>query len=71
MSLKGPDGKYLFGMAKVGAKGQIVIPKDAREVFDIQPGDSLLIAGDVEQGGLAIFKSGAFMEFATKLLREQ
>lgn len=44
-----PAGKYAW-TATVGAKGQIVIPKEARELFDIRPGDTLMILGDVEQG---------------------
>ena len=40
------DGKYIFGPAKVGEKGQIVIPKDARDAFGIKPGDSLMVVGD-------------------------
>ena len=50
MSLKGPGGKYIFGMVKVGTKGQIVIPKEAREVFAIHPGDTLILLGDKERG---------------------
>lgn len=50
-------------MAKVGEKGQIVIPKEAREMFGIQPGDTLLLLGDVERG-LAIV-SGDQMIAAT------
>jgi AbrB family looped-hinge helix DNA binding protein len=38
-----PKGKHLFGTVKVGEKGQIVIPKDARNIFGIQPGDSLCV----------------------------
>lgn len=45
-----PKGKFIFGMVTVGEKGQIVIPKKARDTFDIKPGDSLLILGDIEQG---------------------
>jgi looped-hinge helix DNA binding domain, AbrB family len=45
--------RHLFGMAKVGSKGQIVIPKEAREIFDIKEGDNLFIIGD-ETEGLAI-----------------
>ena len=56
-----PKGKHLFGMAKVGDKGQIVIPANARKIFDIQPGDNLLILGDEEQG-LAIIKEKSFLE---------
>lgn len=40
----------VFGTAKVGDRGQIVIPKEARELFRIQPGDTLLILGDAETG---------------------
>lgn len=47
-----PKGKYAW-TATVGEKGQIVIPKQAREVFHIKPGDTLLILGD-EERGLAI-----------------
>lgn len=51
----GEKGKYIFGVCKVGEKGQIVIPKDARKVFDIKPGDSLVILGDTKKG-LALAK---------------
>ena len=44
-----PKGKYAWTV-KVGEKGQFVIPKEAREVFDINPGDTLIVLGDVEQG---------------------
>ena len=47
-----PEGKYAW-TATVGEKGQIVIPKQAREIFGIKPGDTLLILGD-EQKGMAI-----------------
>ena len=55
-----PKGKHLFGTVKVGEKGQIVIPKNAREIFNIQPGDSLVILGD-EATGLAIMKNDVFL----------
>ncbi len=45
-----PKGKHLFGTAKVGEKGQIVIPKEARTLFNITQGDTLLILGDDENG---------------------
>ena len=44
-----PKGKYAWSVT-VGEKGQIVIPKQAREIFDIRPGDSLLLLGDVKRG---------------------
>lgn len=50
-----PKGKHIFGMVKVGDKGQIVIPAKARKIFDINPGDNLIVLGD-EGSGLAIIK---------------
>lgn len=44
-----PEGKYAW-TATVGEKGQIVIPKQAREIFGIKPGDTLLLLGDEKQG---------------------
>ena len=43
-------GNHIFGTAKVGDRGQIVIPKEARRFFGISPGDTLLILGDEERG---------------------
>ena len=45
-----PVGKHLWGTVAMGAKGQIVIPKEAREVFGLKPGDQLLLLGDVKKG---------------------
>ena len=45
-----PKGKHIFGTARVGEKGQIVIPKEAREFFHIRPGHTLLILGSESQG---------------------
>ena len=45
-----PKGKHFFGTATVGERGQIVIPKKAREIFQINPGDSVVIIGDEERG---------------------
>jgi len=58
--MKAPKGKHIFGTVKVGEKGQIVIPKDARDIFDIHPGDSLVVLGD-EATGLAIMKNDVFL----------
>lgn len=58
--MKVPEGKYAW-TATVGEKGQIVIPKQARDVFGIRPGDTLLLLGD-EQRGIAIPPKGAFAE---------
>ena len=55
-----PKGKYAW-TATVGEKGQIVIPKQARDIFEIKPGDTLLRLGD-EEHGIAIPPKGAFDE---------
>ena len=62
-----PKGKHIFGLVTVGERGQIVIPKDAREIFAINPGDKLLVMGD-EQQGLAIVKTDALQNFASFIL---
>ena len=50
------DGKFVFGIVKVGERGQVVIPKHAREVYKINPGDKLVVLGDTKQGGIALAK---------------
>lgn len=62
-----PRGKHLFGTVTVGERGQVVIPKQARDLFGIRPGDSLLVFGDEEQG-IAIAKADDFMKRVTALL---
>lgn len=64
-----PEGRYAW-TAKVGERGQIVIPKEAREVFDIHPGETLLLLGDIQQG-IAIVKNDRFMDFAKAILDAQ
>ena len=56
-----PKGKHVFGMVKVGDKGQIVIPAKARKIFDINPGDNLIILGDESQG-IAIIKEKGLLD---------
>ena len=56
--MKAPEGKYAW-TATVGEKGQIVIPKQARDLFGIKPGDTLLILGDINRG-IAIPPKEAF-----------
>ena len=56
-----PKGKHVFGITKVGEKGQIVIPAKARKIFDIQPGDNLILLGDESQG-IAIIKEKRLVE---------
>ncbi len=57
-----PKGKYAW-TATVGEKGQIVIPKQAREIFGIKPGDTLVLLGD-EKRGIAIPPKSMFSRFA-------
>lgn len=58
-----PKGKHIFGVVTVGDKGQIVIPAKARKIFDISPGDQLVVLGD-ERQGLAILKSEMLLALA-------
>ena len=60
------DGKYIFGVVKVGEKGQIVIPRDARKVYDIKPGDALLLLGD--QKGMAMVKTEIFQSAVDQVM---
>ncbi|MCD6484978.1 MAG: AbrB/MazE/SpoVT family DNA-binding domain-containing protein [Candidatus Odinarchaeota archaeon] len=60
-------GKYIYGIVTVGERGQIVIPKEAREQFNIKPGDKLVIVGDLKKG-IAIAKLNVMKKFALKLL---
>ena len=52
------NDKYIFGVVKVGDKGQIVIPKDARNIYDIKPGDALIMLGD--ERGIVLLKTEIF-----------
>ena len=58
-----PKGHYIFGTVKVGERGQIVIPKEARQVFDIKAGDTLIVLGD-EKWGIAVTKSDVLEKHA-------
>ena len=57
----------LVGIAKVGEKGQIVIPKEAREMFNIKPGDSVIVLCDKEKG-MAILKADMLDETFDKVM---
>lgn len=63
-----PKGRYAW-TATVGEKGQIVIPKQARELFDIRPGDTLLLLGD-DRRGIAIVPKGAFNDLSRRIFEE-
>jgi AbrB family looped-hinge helix DNA binding protein len=60
-------GRYLYGVVTVAERGQIVIPKEAREHFNIKPGDKLLVTGDLKRG-LGIVKAEKMKEFAQKIM---
>lgn len=61
--------RQIFGTAKVGDRGQIVIPKDAREFYGITPGDTLLILGDKENG-MIVTKPEVLSDLAEKILSQ-
>ena len=56
-------------ISKVGEKGQIVIPKEVRQMFDIQPGDSLVVLCDKEKG-IALIKAEAIESFTSQILNK-
>jgi AbrB family looped-hinge helix DNA binding protein len=60
-------GQCICGTVTVGERGQIVIPKKAREYFNIQPGDNLVVLGDKNKG-ITIFKAEDLEEFANFIL---
>ena len=67
--MEGPAGKHIFGTVKVGERGQIVIPKEAREVFQIKPGDQLMLLGD-EASGLAIITEAHLKSYFADVWRK-
>ena len=58
-----PKGKHIFGTVRVGERGQIVLPKEARDLFKIKPGDRLVVLGDESQEhpGIALMKEDFFL----------
>ena len=58
--------RRVFGTAKVGDRGQIVIPKEARELFKIKPGDTLLILGE-EETGLIVSRPEVLSDIANQI----
>ncbi len=63
-----PRGKHIFGTATLGERGQIVIPKKARDVFGLRQGDELVVLGD-EESGIALVRSETFLR-ALELARD-
>ena len=62
------DGKYAW-MVKIGERGQLVIPKEARELFDLQPGSEILVLGD-RDSGLAILPKKRQSEYIAQIFTE-
>lgn len=60
------DGKYIFGVVKLGDKGQIVIPKDARKLYGLNSGDALLVLGD--EKGMALVKTEIFSSLISEVM---
>lgn len=63
-----PAGKYAW-IVKIGQRGQFVIPKQAREMFDLQPGSEILVLGDAERG-LAIMTRAQQEEFLARVFSQ-
>lgn len=63
------NARRVLGTARVGERGQIVIPKEAREMFGIRPGDTLLILGEAEVG-LVVSRPEALNDLADKILNK-
>ncbi len=63
------EGRYIFGVCKIGEKGQIVIPKDARKLYNLSAGDTLLMLGD--EKGMALIKTELFQDFAEDILKDK
>ena len=63
-----PKDKYAW-MVKIGEKGQFVIPKEARDMFDLQPGSTILVLGDAKRG-LAILPKEKQSEFIARIFSE-
>ena len=62
------DGKHIFGLSRVNSKGQLTLPANCRSVFGINAGDTLLILGDEDKGGIAMIKVGETVENVDWLL---
>jgi AbrB family looped-hinge helix DNA binding protein len=60
------DGKHLFGVVKISDKGQIVIPKEARKLYNLQAGDTLMLLGD--KNGIAMVKTDIFYDLVGQVM---
>ncbi len=66
---KKQKGQHLFGMVTVGEKGQIVIPKKARDLYGLEPGDDLMVMGD--ERGIAMIKANVFLKLIEPYLQAE
>ncbi len=62
------EGKFAW-MVKIGEKGQFVIPKEARDLFNLQPGDEILVLGDKEKG-IAVLPKEKQQSYIKKIFRD-
>ena len=62
------NGRRFFGTAKVGDRGQIVIPKEARKRYNLQAGDSLMLLGD--KNGMALVKTDVFYDLVGQVMED-
>ena len=67
--MKIPKGHYIFGTVKVGERGQMIIPKEARKIFDIKAGDTLIVLGD-EKWGLSVTKADVLEKHAMNVFQK-
>ena len=68
MKPKVPKGKFISTVT-IGEKGQIVIPKAAREMFDLEPGDTIVLLAD-EKRGIALVQNDRMMSLAESVMKE-
>ncbi len=66
--MKHPKGKYAWTV-KIGEKGQFVIPKEARDIFNIKPGDTIIVLAD-EKKGIAIPPKETFEKLANTIFKD-
>ena len=62
------EGKYAW-MVKIGEKGQFVIPKEARDIFELNPGDEILVLGDIDRG-IAILPKTKQQDYIKQIFNE-
>mgnify|MGYP000987961721 FL=1 len=67
-----PRNKHIFGVVTLGERGQIVLPKKARDTLNLQPGDTLVVLGDTSPltKGIALIASDVFLKMTGGVLTE-